>query len=106
VRRSIADDTVRSASGYSKTILRRECLRKTEEEIGSAMLALSVVPSRASEDKEAREWHVAGWLGSRNGGCARSRPEAGAAGSDVGIHRARESSGAVRFCGRSRASER
>lgn len=37
VRRSIADDTVRSAAGYSKAILRGESLRKAEEEIGSAI---------------------------------------------------------------------
>lgn len=37
MRRSIADDTVRSAAGYSEKMLRRECLRKPEEEIGSAM---------------------------------------------------------------------
>jgi hypothetical protein len=48
VRRSIADDTVRSASGCSKTILRREYLRKGEEESGSAMRR------RATDRGEAR----------------------------------------------------
>ena len=49
-------------------------------------VALSAVPSRATESKEARNRHVAGWPGSRNAGCARSCPEADATGSDVGIH--------------------
>lgn len=48
MRRSIADDTVRSASGYSRTILRREYLRKAEEETGSAMRR------RAADRGEAR----------------------------------------------------
>ena len=33
MRWSTADDTVRSAAGYNEKILRRECLRKPEEEM-------------------------------------------------------------------------
>jgi len=43
-------------------------------------LALSVVPSRATESKEVRKWNAAGWPGNRSFGCARSCPEVGATG--------------------------
>ena len=37
VRRSTADDTTRSEAGYCGKMLRRECVRKPEEEICSAI---------------------------------------------------------------------
>ena len=73
--------------------------------LGAWRVLLGVlVPGRATESKAARKWRAGDWPGSRSAGCARSLPEARAAGSDAGTHRATESATSVRCCERSRAS--
>ena len=70
------------------------------------VLPAVVVPRRVVESKVAGERRVAGWRGSRSGGCGRSLWAVCATGSGVGTHRALGSSTCVHCGERNRASEK
>src|SRR5258706_7158437 len=70
------------------------------------VLVAVAVPPRVVESKVAGERRVAGWRGSRSGGCGRSLWAVCVAGSGVGTHRALGSLICVHCCERSRGRER